>query len=258
VSLLANTRGLIVGISTEHSIGFACARTMRALGADVAVTYRPARAATAGPLAASLDCPHFPLDIDDPASISATFASLDRTFGRLDFVVHTLMHVPPGLLDRPLLDVSRTDLSRVLDVAVHSFVLLARHAHPLLTRSSSPRLVTLSSPCSHRMTPHYHVAGIAKAALESAVLYLAAELGPAGILVNCVSPGLIDTDGAVSVLSAPVAASSRAHIARRAATRRPTELTDVASTVAWLSSPLAQNLTGEVITVDGAFARSYF
>jgi enoyl-[acyl-carrier protein] reductase I len=108
------------------------------------------------------------------------------------------------------------------------------------------------------MTPHYHVAGIAKAALDATLLYLAHELGPSGILCNAVSPALIATDGAVAAVGADAAASTRAHLARRAATRAATEPDDVAACAAWLASASCRNITGETITVDGGHARSYF
>jgi enoyl-[acyl-carrier protein] reductase I len=258
-ALLEGARGAIIGVSSERSIGYACAATARALGAEVAITYRPARAAEGARLAAKLGARvHAPLEADDPATIDEAFAAFDQAFGRLDFVVHTLMHVPSELLERPLTELSRDDFARVLDIGVHSLLRLCQHARPLLMRSQAPRVVTISSPCSRRMTPHYHVAGIAKAALESALLYLAQELGPAGILCNAVSPALLATDGALGVVGADAAAATRAHLAKRAATRRPIELDDVADCVAWLCSPMARQVTGEVITLDGGYSRSYF
>jgi enoyl-[acyl-carrier protein] reductase I len=250
-------RGLVVGVSAERSIGFACARALRSLGADVAVTHRPARDGVPA-LADRIGALAVPMELDDPPSLPAAFTAVERAFGHLDFVVHTLMHVPPGLLARPLIELDQGSFARVLDVGVHSLIAVCAHARPLLERSPSPRVVAISSPCGQRMTPHYHVAGIAKAALESAVRYLAQELGPDGVLCNAVSPGLIDTDGAVAVVGAEVAAASRAHMARRAATRRATTLEDVAGCVAWLCGPGASNITGEVITIDGGHARAYF
>jgi enoyl-[acyl-carrier protein] reductase I len=257
--LLQGARGAIVGVSSERSIGYACALAARALGAEVAITYRPARASDGARLAAQLGATvHAPLEADDPSTIEEAFSAFDQAFGRLDFLVHTLMSVPSELLELPLTELGRDDFARVLDVGVYSLLQLCRQARPLLARSAAPRIVTISSPCSRRMTPHYHVAGIAKAALESALLYLAQELGPAGILCNAVSPALLATDGALAVVGAGAAASTRAHLAKRAPTRRPIELEDVADCVAWLCSPLARQITGEVITLDGGYSRSYF
>ena len=252
--LLDGRRGVVVGVSGERSIGGACARAMRELGAEVAITCRPGREAGVAAIADLV----LTMDVADAASMDEAFRQLDRRFGRLDFLVHSVMHVPSGLLDRPLCEVEREELTGVLDVGVYSLIALCRRARSLLAASTAPRVVTISSPCGHRMTPHYHVAGIAKAALESAVLYLAHELGPAGILCNAVSPGFVDTDGAVSVVGADAAASTRTYMARRAATRRATDLTDVAGSVAWLCSAMMRNVTGEVVAVDGGFARSYF
>lgn len=258
-ALLAGARGVVIGVSSERSIGYACAHAARALGAEVAITYRPARLRDGARLAEQLGAKvHAPLEADDDATIDEAFAALDQAFGRLDFMVHTLMHVPSELLERPLTQLSRDDFARVLDIGVCSLLRLSHHARPLLARSPAPRIVTLSSPCSRRATPHYHVAGIAKAALESALLYLAQELGPAGILCNAVSPALLATDGALRVVGADAAAATRAHLGKRAPTRRPIELEDVADCVAWLCSPLARQVTGEVITVDGGYSRSYF
>jgi enoyl-[acyl-carrier protein] reductase I len=258
-ALLDGCRGLVVGVSSERSLGYACARAARALGAEVAVTYRPGRRDSVPQLAERLGCAFSaPLDIDAPASIAEVFTTVERRWGRLDFLVHTLMHVPPSLLAEPLTHIDRQGFARVLEVGVHSSLVLCRHARPLLQRSSAPRVVTLGSPCGQRMTPHYHIAGIAKAALESALLYLAQELGPAGILVNAVSPALIDTDGAVATVGRDVAASTRAHLAKKAATRSAVAPSDVGDCVAWLCSPYARQITGEVLTVDGGYGRNYF
>lgn len=258
-SLLLGRRGLVVGVSGERSLGFACARAARALGAEVAVTYRPARRDTVSQLAERLGCTFAaPLDLDAPSSVAEVFTTIERRWGRLDFLVHTLMHVPPSLLAEPLTAIDRQGFARVLEVGVHSLLVLCRHARPLLERSTAGRVVTLSSACGRRMTPHYHVAGIAKAALEAALLYLAQELGPAGILCNAVSPALVDTDGAVATVGRDVAAATRAHLAKKAATRAAVSAADVGDAVAWLCSSYARQITGEVIAIDGGYGRNYF
>jgi len=145
----------------------------------------------------------------------------------------------------------------VLSVSAWSLVAACRHARPLLMRSPAPRVVALTSACGHRMTPHYHVAGIAKAALESAVLYLAMQLGREGILVNAVGSSLMATDGAVRAVGEQNAAATRSVQAKRSATGRAVEFEEIAGSVAFLCSPLCRNVTGEIVTVDGGFARSY-
>lgn len=254
---LAGRRGVVLGVSGANSIGYHVARTLRALGATVAVTCRPARLARVAPLAEALGGGAYPVDIADEPSLAAVFASLARADTPLDFVVHGLVDIPEGLLAHSLLDVSRADFEHVMAVSAWSLVAACRYARPLLARSNAPRVVALTSACSHRMTPNYHVAGIAKAALESTVLYLAMQLGRDGVLVNAVGTSLLATDGAVRAIGEHNANATRAIQAKRSATGRAIEQDDVAGCVSFLCSPLARNLTGEVVTVDGGFSRAY-
>jgi enoyl-[acyl-carrier protein] reductase I len=252
-ALLAGRRGVVLGVSSANSIGYSVARTLREHGAAVELTCRPARLAAVAPIAHALDAPLHPLEVDDEASIAAALAG----DAPLDFLVHGLVDVPPRLLAGSVLDVSRADFNHVLGVAAWSLIAAARHARARLSRSSAPRVVALTSACSHRMTPHYHVAGIAKAALEAAVLYLAMELGRDGILVNAVGASLLATDGATRTIGEANAHATRAVQARRSATGRAIEPDDVASCVSYLCSGLARNVTGEIITIDGGFSRAY-
>ena len=256
-ALLAGRRGIVLGVSGANSIGYHIAHTLRELGATVAVTCRPARLAGVAPLAEALGAAVYPVEIADEPSLAAAFAALGERSAPLDFLVHGLVDIPDGVLTRSLLEVSRREFEHVMSVAAWSLIAACRHAQPLLARSSAPRIVALTSACSHRMTPNYHVAGIAKAALESAVLYLAMQLGRDGILVNAVGTSLLPTDGAVRVVGERNVQATRAVQARRSATGRLTELRDVASCVGFLCSPLASNLTGEILTVDGGFSRAY-
>jgi enoyl-[acyl-carrier protein] reductase I len=248
--LLVGRRGVVLGVSGPDSIGYHVARALRDHGARVAVTCRPARLDRVAPLCAELGAEVHAVDVDDEPSLARAFAALGKDDAPLDFLVHGLVNVPDGVL-------ARADFEHVMSVAAWSLVAACRHARPLLARSPAPRVVALTSACGHRMTPHYHVAGIAKAALESAVLYLAMELGREGILVNAVGSSLLATAGAIRAVGEKNALATRAVQAKRSATGRAVEFDDVASCVAFLCSPLTRNLTGEIMTVDGGFARSY-
>jgi enoyl-[acyl-carrier protein] reductase I len=254
--LLAGRRGLVLGVSGVNSIGYHVAQILRELGAAVAITCRPARLASVRPLADELGAEAYPVEITDDASLAAAFDALGRT-GPLDFLVHGLVDVPEGVLARSVLDVSRAEFAHVMTAAAWSLIAACRHARPLLIRSTAPRVVALTSACSHRMTPNYHVAGIAKAALESAVLYLAMQLGSDGVLVNAVGTSLLATDGAVRAIGEQHARATRAVQARRSATGRAIDYGDVARCIAYFCSPLATNMTGEIVTVDGGFSRAY-
>ena len=253
--ILAGARGVVIGVSSANSLGYAIARHLHAQGADVTVTCRPPRLDQVAPLAATLGGRALAVDVTDDASLATAFAALGPA--PLDFVVHSVVDIPVGVLARPMLEVSRADFEHVMSVSAWSLIAVCRHARPLLARSQAPRVVALTSACSHRMTPNYHVAGMAKAALESAVLYLAMQLGKESILVNAVSSSFVATDGAIRAIGAGHATATRASQAKRSATGVAIDLDDVARSVGFLCSAMASNLTGEILTVDGGFSRAY-
>jgi enoyl-[acyl-carrier protein] reductase I len=254
---LSGRRGLIAGFSGENSFGFSCARAMVEMGAKVTVTSRPQRAEECRRLAESLGCAHLSLDADDERSMDAAFAQLEAVEPRLDFVVHTIMSVPAGVLDRPLLELTRADFEHTLSAGTHSLVSIVRRALPLLLRSPSPRVLTFSFAGSRLMAPNYHVAGICKAALESAVRYLAMELGPKGVLVNALSTSMIPTDVVLRNWGETVAEKTKALLTKRAPTRSAAGLREVTSHAGWLVSGEMTQMTGEVTMVDGGFSKTY-
>lgn len=255
--MLADRFGVVLGVSGERSIGFACAKRLAELGATVAISTRPSRREAIAPLAGQHRLLLLEAEADDDRSITSAFARLGQSFQRLDFLVHTFMHVDAATVRKPLVEVTRAELDGVMGVGAYSLIAACRAALPLFERSASPRVVALTSACSHRPAPHYHAAGIAKAALESTVAYLAHELGGRGILCNAVSFTFVATDGATALVGEKGAAFTRAHQAKRAPTGRAVEPDEVADAVAWLSSAHARNLTGEILTVDGGYGKSY-
>jgi len=255
--LLADKRGLVLGAGARDSVGFRAAEELRAQGADVSVSLRRATSAFGAELRERGYAP-VELDAFDEGSVERAVGEVGRGFGRLDFLVHTLVHVPEGALERPITSLGARELGDAMEVGVRSLLLAVRHARPWLERSSSPRIVTLLSGGADFAMPNYHLIGLVKAALASAVRYLAAELGPAGILCNAVNFSILDTDAARRVIGAERTAQTRQHLAKRAMTKRALDYADVTRAIAFLTSPLCSNLTGEALLVDGGFSKSYF
>lgn len=256
-ALLRGRRGLVLGVSSENSVGFQLARHFQTLGAEVAVSVRPSRSELLARLS-RLGLFGVELDALDEGSIERAIQGVGQRFQRLDFVVHTLVHVPEGTLGRPLQQLSARELGDAMEVGVRSLLVATRHAQPWLERSDSPRIVTLLSGGADFAMPAYHVVGMVKAALGAAVRYLAAELGPAGILCNAVNFSILETDAALREIGRERTEQTRQHLSKRSMTRRALTFADVANAVAFLASPLCSNLTGEALTVDGGFSRSYF
>ena len=255
--ILSGKRGLVLGVSSRESVGFHTAEALRAQGAEVAVSLRPrhtallAELAHAGYLATELDA-------FDEASLQSAVTRVGERFERLDFVVHGLVHVPEGALERPVTELSARELGEAMDVGVRSLLAVARYARPFLERSGSPRVVAMLSGGADFAMPSYHLVGMVKAALAAAVRYLAAELGPAKILCNSVNFSMLDTAAARRVIGAERTEQTRKHLAKRSMTHAPLGYADVTSAVAFLASPLCSNMTGEALVVDGGFSKSYF
>lgn len=249
---MGERRSLVVGVSAESSLGWAIARALAERGDAVTITCRPARIDAVRALAAPHGIAVTALDVDDPEAIGSVVGGL----GRLDALVHTVMHVPAGLLAGPFVDVPRQAFADVVTRPSASLVALCGAAG--FAHSPSPRVVTLSSALAVRTGPRYHVAGVAKAALEATARYLAVELGPAGVLVNVLRCGLVDTAGARAAIGEPAVTATAAHLAKRSPTRQAPQAEQVAAAATWLTSAECQNLTGQVLDVDGGFAGALF
>lgn len=248
--ILAGKKGLIVGIANDQSIAYGCAQVMHKLGATLAITYFNAKAEPhVRPLAEQLEADLIlPLDVEQPSQLEAVFAQLEQRWGKLDFVLHAIAFAPAADLHGRIVDSSAAGFARAMDVSCHSFLRMAKLAEPLMTGGGT--LVTMSYYGAQKVIDNYGIMGPVKAALESSVRYLAAELGPAGIRVHAVSPGPIKTRAASGI-------GDFEQLLDDAASRAPQHqlvtIADVGAVTAMLCSDAARALTGNVTFVDAGY-----
>lgn len=193
---LEGKRGLVVGIANDLSIAYGCAQAFRRAGADLAITYLNAKAEPfVRPLAESLDSQVIvPCDVREPGQLESVFAAIERQWGQLDFVLHSIAYAPKEDLHRRVVDCSEAGFNMAMGVSCHSFIRMARLAEPLMTQGGC--LLTVTFYGSEKVVAEYNLMGPVKAALESSVRYLAAELGGKRIRVHAVSPGPLKTRAA--------------------------------------------------------------
>ena len=249
---LAGKIGLVVGVANKRSIAWAIAQAASAAGARLALTYQGERLEeNVRDLSASLTDPLIlPCDVTDDAQIGNVFAEIDRTFGGLDFLVHGAAFAPREELANPFVQTTRDGFRMALDISAYSLVALTRGALPLMERRGGGSVVTLTYLGSDRVFPNYNVMGVAKAALEACVRYLAADLGPKNIRVNAISAGPIKTLAASGI-------SGFGGILQlyreRAPLRRTVETAEVAEAAVFLLSDAGRAITAEVLMVDAGF-----
>jgi len=252
MSSLSGKSGLIVGVANKRSIAWAIAQAAQAAGARLAVTYQGERLGeNVRELAVGLSDPLLlPLDVADDAQIASVFEAIDRSFGGLDFVVHGAAFAPREELSNPFVQTSRDGFRTALDISAYSLIALSRSALPLMERRGGGSILTLTYLGSERVFQNYNVMGVAKAALESTVRYLAADLGPKNIRVNAISAGPIKTLAASGVSGF----SSILQIYRdRAPLRRTVDTAEVADAAMFLLSDAGRAVTAEVLMVDGGY-----
>ena len=248
--LLEGRHGLVLGIANKRSIAWGIARAAQREGARLAVTYQGERLQeNVQELAQQLRDPLLlPCDVSRDEDLRAVAESVRREFGRLDFVVHAVAYALREELDGEFVNTSREGYRVAQEISSYSLTALARETAPLMTEGGS--IVTLSYLGGERVVPHYNVMGVAKAALEMSVRYLAADLGPKGIRVNAISAGPIKTLAASGVHGlSKMLEYHRTH----APLRRNTDQDEVGDAGLFLISPLSRGVTGEVIHVDGGF-----
>src|SRR5215470_16140146 len=196
---LEGRKALVIGIANEQSIAWGCAKWLRALGADVAVTYLNEKAKKfVQPLADELEATIvMPLNVSEPGQTEAVFERIGKEWGRLDTVVHSIAFSPKEALHGRVVDVTREGFAATLDVSCWSFIRMAHLAEPLMKDGGT--LFTMSYYGSQMVVQNYNIMGVAKAALEAAVRYIAAEVGPKGIRVHAISPGPLATRAASGI-----------------------------------------------------------
>ncbi|NNU79308.1 enoyl-ACP reductase [Halovulum dunhuangense] len=248
--LMKGKRGLVMGVANEKSIAWGIAKALHAEGAELAFTYQgDAFGQRVQPLAASLGAELvLPADVQDGASLDAVFSTLAEKWGRVDFLVHAIAFSDKTELSGRFVNTSRKNFLNSLDISCYSLVDLTRRVAPLMKNGGS--VVTLTYLGAQRVTPNYNVMGVAKAALECAVRYLANDLGPDGIRVNAISPGPMRTLAGAAIGGArKVFRNSEMN----APLRGNATLEAVGGTAVYLLSDHGACTTGEVIFVDGGF-----
>jgi enoyl-[acyl-carrier protein] reductase I len=250
VKLLDGKRGLIVGIANENSIAWGCAKAFRAFGAELAVTYLNDKAKKyVEPLARELEAPIvMPLDVRTAGQMEAVFERIAQDWGNLDFVVHSIAFSPKGALQGRVVDVSCDGFLTTMEVSCWTFIRMAHLAEPLMRKGGT--LFTMTYYGSQMVVKNYNIMGVAKAALESAVRYLAAELGPKGIRVHAISPGPLATRAASGI---PEFDTLLDKAKAKAPARSLVSVDDVGVATAFLAHDAARLITGETLYVDGGY-----
>ena len=248
--LLEGKRGLVMGVANDRSIAWGIARALAAQGAELAFTYQgEAFGKRVQPLAESVGSDILlDVDVTDDASLDAAFAALGERWGRLDIVVHAIAFSNKDELTGRFVDTSRANFKQSLDISCYSLIEVARRSLPLMTEGGT--ILTLTYAGSNRVTPFYNGMGVAKAALESAVRYLANDLGPQGIRVNAISPGPMKTLAGAAIGGAR---KTYRHTEANAPLRANATLEAIGGTAVWLASDWGACTTGEVVSVDGGY-----
>ena len=245
--MMENKQGVVFGVANKRSIAWASAQALADAGARLAFNYQGERLKEnveklAQDLTGALV---LPCDVTKPEEVTAFFEQIKNEFGALDFLIHSIAFAPKEALEGEFLKTTRDDFSLALEISAYSLASLARAAAPLMNEGGS--IVTMTYLGAERVAPNYNVMGVAKAALESCVRYLAADLGASNIRVNAISAGPINTLSARGVSNMGTILK---HVAERAPLRRNVEAREVGNTALFLCSSLSSGITGEVIFVD--------
>ena len=245
---LRGKRALVVGVANDQSIAWGCAKALKDMGADLAITYLNEKAEPhVRPLAEALGAEIIaPLNVTDPVEVDALFDEITQRWGRLDILLHSIAFCPKDDLHARVIDTSAEGFGLAMDISVHSFLRLIRKAEPLMSEGGTCMTVTFLG--SEKVVEDYNIMGPVKAALESVTRYAAAELGDKMISVHALSPGPLATRAASGIAHFD---QMLADAAARAPTHRLATIDEVGAYAAFLASDAAKNITGVVHPIDG-------
>ena len=245
---LKGMKALVVGIANQHSIAYGCAKAFRELGADLAITYINEKTKTyVEPLAKELGASIFvPLDVNTPGQLESVFEKIEKKWGRLDILVHSIASARKDDLRGGLLNCSQEGFKEAMDISCHSFIRMARLGAPLMKDGGT--MFAMSYYGAQKVVANYNVMGPIKAALEASCRYLAYELGPKKIRVHAISPGPLKTRAGSGLKDFDLLLN---HAAQRAPIGELVDIMDVGFTCAFLATPYARRLSGETLYVDG-------
>ena len=248
--LMKGKRGLVMGVANERSIAWGIAKALADEGAELAFSYQgEAFGKRVEPLAASLGSNILvDMDVTDDEALDRGFADLWTHWDSLDFVVHAIAYSDKNELTGRFLNTSRANFKNSMDISCYSFIEVARRCEPKMTNGGT--MLTLTYGGSNRVTPYYNVMGVAKAALEATVRYMANDLGPQGIRVNAISPGPMKTLAGAAIGGAR---KTFRHTEHNSPLRQNATLESIGGTAVYLASDYGACTTGEIITVDSGF-----
>ncbi len=248
--IMRGRRGLVMGVANDHSIAWGIAQVLHRHGAELGFTYQgEAFGRRVRPLAAKVESSLvLPCDVEDLATIDGVFAAIEKAWGSLDFVVHAIAYSAKSELKGKYSETTRDNFIRTMVISCFSFTEIARRAAHLMQGGGA--MVTLTYGGATRVLPNYNVMGVAKAALEASVRYLAADYGPAGIRVNAISAGPMRTLAGSGIGAARVMFNFQK---RHSPLRRTVTLEEIGGAALYLLSPLSGGVTGEVHFVDSGY-----
>ncbi len=244
--------GMVMGVANERSIAWAMSEALYAEGAELAFTHLPGRSSERR--VRRLTDRHdakivVPCDVQRDDDIERAFDAVGEAYGRLDFLIHAVAFAPPHELKNPYVEMSREGWHLAMDISAYSLVAAARAAKRLMTRGGA--MVTISYYGGEKVIPHYNMMGVCKAALEHSVRYLAWDLGPEGIRVNCISAGPMRTLSSAGITEFD---QMQQHAARKAPLRRDVEFEELGTAGIYLLSSQSDGITGETVHVDCGFS----